>query len=985
VSEKAELEKDGDNPLREGPGDTVRSHLHDTSKQQGPLSAQLQSTLNEIPAYIWYATPSGVLTYVNERQADYLGLPKDHPLRVGIDTGGDWDSYLALVHPDDHDESRRAWSDCLRTGSAGEQSIRIRNGQGEYRWFIGRAEPIRAQDGTLLYWAGVNFDIQERRQAEFHLLEAQRLACTGGWALNAVGFEYWSAQLFEICGLNPGDKAPTIPEYMQLVHPEDRDFVAEEVRKMFTDHRAFDFTKRMVRPDGDVRYVRCVGVPAGDGFVGTGIDVTEQEQLTRALRKSEAEFRQILDLTPQFVTVLGPRRERLYINQIGLDHLGTTLDRWRDTRPSVELHPDDIEPVQSYWKRAFSNSLPFECEFRSRRKDGIYRWLLARANPMRDEDGQVLRWYVAFTDIEERKRAEFYLLEAQRLARTGGWALNAAGFEYWSDQLFEIYGLKPGDKPPTIPEYMELVHPEDRDFVAEEVRKMFSEHRGFDFTKRIARPDGDVRYVRCVGVPAGNGFVGTGIDVTEQEQLTRALRASQEELQQIIDLIPQIVGVFGPYGEHLYTNQLSLDYLGTTLDAWREAGLGYGIHPEDAGQIQPLKEHALSTGSAFELEVRIRRRDGNYRWHLARFNPLFDDEGKLLRWYIACTDIEDRKRDEERLQRENIALREQISQTSMFEEIVGTSAPLQKVLTQVSKVAPSDSTVLVLGETGTGKELIARAIHDRSRRAARAFIGVNCAAIPTSLIASELFGHEKGAFTGATQRRLGRFEAANGGTIFLDEVGDLPIDVQIALLRVLQEHEIERIGRDKPVPVDVRVIAATHRDLKKLVREGKFRQDLFYRLNVVPITMPALRERAADIPLLVEYFIARFGRRVGKKFGRIEKRTLEALKTYEWPGNVRELQNVIERAVTLSDSDIFVVDEAWLKREPSETTRSNAALAGELLAHEKEVIEAALAECGGRVAGPAGAAAKLGLPTSTLDSKIKRLGIDKYRFKSKLG
>jgi len=313
------------------------------------------------------------------------------------------------------------------------------------------------------------------------------------------------------------------------------------------------------------------------------------------------------------------------------------------------------------------------------------------------------------------------------------------------------------------------------------------------------------------------------------------------------------------------------------------------------------------------------------------------------------------------------------------------SAPLQKVLSQVSKVAPSDSTVLVLGETGTGKELIARAIHGRSRRAARAFIGVNCAAIPASLIASELFGHERGAFTGAAQRRLGRFEVANGGTIFLDEVGDLPIDVQIALLRVLQEHEIERIGRDKPIPIDVRVIAATHRDLKKLVREGKFRQDLFYRLNVVPITMPTLRERVTDIPLLVEYFIARFGRKAGKKFRTIEKRTLEALKIYDWPGNVRELQNVIERAVTLSDSDIFAVDEAWLKREPSEMSPSSTVLSDEISAHEKEVIEAALAQCRGRVAGVAGAATQLGLPTSTLDSKIKRLGIDKYRFKSKPG
>ena len=313
------------------------------------------------------------------------------------------------------------------------------------------------------------------------------------------------------------------------------------------------------------------------------------------------------------------------------------------------------------------------------------------------------------------------------------------------------------------------------------------------------------------------------------------------------------------------------------------------------------------------------------------------------------------------------------------------SEPLRKVLTQLSKVAPSDSTVLVLGETGTGKELIARAIHKRSKRAAQAFIGVNCGAIPASLIASELFGHEKGAFMSATQRRLGRFEAANGGTIFLDEIGDLPPDIQIALLRVLQEREIERVGSDKPIPVDVRVVAATHRDLETLVSEGKFRQDLLYRLNVVPIHIPSLRERAADIPLLVEYFIARFGKKTGKKFRTIDQRTLKLFQAYEWPGNVRELQNVIERAVILSESDNFIVDEMWLKREPSRVPRPTAALGSVLLKQEKEMIEAALAESRGQVAGPAGAARKLGLPTRTLDSKIKRLGIDKYRFKSQAG
>src|SRR5271163_2750403 len=360
---------------------------------------------------------------------------------------------------------------------------------------------------------------------------------------------------------------------------------------------------------------------------------------------------------------------------------------------------------------------------------------------------------------------------------------------------------------------------------------------------------------------------------------------------------------------------------------------------------------------------------------------LYDVQGRLTRWYSTGIDIEDRKRAEDRARNENVALREEIDQASMFEEIVGSSDAIRQVLGQVAKVAPTDSTVLISGETGTGKELIARAIHKRSNRSARAFISVNCGAIATSLIASELFGHEKGAFTGATQRRLGRFEAANGGTIFLDEVGDLPPDIQIALLRVLQEREIERVGSDRPITVDVRVLAATHRDLNALVAEGKFRQDLLYRLHVVPIEMPSLRERAADIPLLVEYFIDRFGKKAGKKFRTIDKGTLKLFQAYSWPGNVRELQNVIERAVILSDGDTFSVDETWLKHEPPQVASPTVALSGALVRQEREMIEAALAESHGRISGPIGAAAKLGLPTRTLDSKIKRLGINKFRFK----
>jgi formate hydrogenlyase transcriptional activator len=304
-------------------------------------------------------------------------------------------------------------------------------------------------------------------------------------------------------------------------------------------------------------------------------------------------------------------------------------------------------------------------------------------------------------------------------------------------------------------------------------------------------------------------------------------------------------------------------------------------------------------------------------------------------------------------------------------------------LTQVTKVAPSDSTVLVLGETGTGKELIARAIHKRSKRSSRLLIRVNCASIPPSLIASELFGHEKNAFTGALQRRLGRFELADGGTIFLDEIGDLPAETQIALLRVLQEREFERVGGSQSISVDVRVLAATNRDLKAAMAAGTFRQDLFYRLNVFPIRIPSLRERVDDIPLLVTYMIERYAKKAGKKIRNIQKETLKLFQTYDWSGNIRELQNVIERAVVLCDSETFSVDESWLKPEGRRLTGSVVPLDATLAEHEKEIIEAALAECGGQVSGPPGAAAKVGLPRQTLESKITALGINKNRFKTR--
>src|SRR5713226_6328430 len=491
-----------------------------------------------------------------------------------------------------------------------------------------------------------------------------------------------------------------------------------------------------------------------------------------------------------------------------------------------------------------------------------------------------------------------------------------------------------------------VVHPDDLDQLVREWRALLDAPKPGELETRIRRYDGEYRWFLIRVVPQfdveGNvvRWFGSNTDIEDRKRAEKKLLEEERELRRITDALPQTIVVLDAQGHALYANQAMLDYTGLTMEDVVTSDYRASIfHPEDLERVREERKAGLARGLPFEIEQRALREDGQYRWLLLRYNPFHDEQGRLVRWYATGTDIDDRKRAEDRTRNENVALREDIVRSSMFEEIVGSSEALRQVLVQVSKVAPTDSTVLVLGETGTGKELIARAIHNRSKRSNRAFIRVNCAAIPASLLASELFGHEKGSFTGATQRRLGRFESADGGTIFLDEVGDLPAETQVALLRVLQEREFERVGGNQSIAVDVRVLAATNRNLNTAVTEGHFRQDLFYRLNVFPIQIPPLRDRADDISLLVDYLIDRFGAKAGKRFRSINKKTLELFQAYDWPGNIRELQNVIERAVILSEGDTFSVDEAWLTRAAPKAAMTSVPLAASLVEREREMLE----------------------------------------------
>jgi len=630
-----------------------------------------------------------------------------------------------------------------------------------------------------------------------------------------------------------------------------------------------------------------------DDAANIAVIAIEGERSQSALKKalhaveaSEQRLRMTLDTIPTQAWCLRADGSIAYLNQRWHEYTGLSREEvygcWKgepgraatgNDLAEATNHPEDSPGAMAKWlHEILPAGKPGELEIRHRRYDGEYRWFLVRAEPLRDERGNVVWWYGTNTDIEDLKRAE------------------------------------------------------------------------------------------------------------------AKLRQDEQEMRGIVDAVSQTIVVLSPEGAGLYANRPLLDYTGLTAEqvmARDSLGNPAFFHPDDWARLEDERTQGLSRGMPFEIEWRLRRKDGQYRWFLVRYHPLRDEQGRIIRWYASGTDIDERKRAEERTRNENLALREDIDRTSMFEEIVGSSPGLHRVLAQAAKVATTDATVLILGETGTGKELVARAIHRRSGRSTRAFIRVNCAAIPQSLIASELFGHEKGAFTGALQRRLGRFEAADGGTIFLDEVGDLPPETQIALLRVLQEREIERVGSSHPITVDVRVLAATNRDLDAAVASGTFRQDLYFRLNVFPIQMPPLRERVDDIPVLVEYLVERYARSAGKSIRNIKKQTLELLRAYDWPGNVRELQNVIERAVVLCEGETLAIDESWLKVKPSEAPKRTGRQVTTLAQNEKALIEAALAETHGRISGPGGAAAKLGIPRQTLESKIKALQIDKLPFQDR--
>jgi len=665
--------------------------------------------------------------------------------------------------------------------------------------------------------------------------------------------------------------------------------------------------------------------------VDDALNFDSLQRAEEALRASEQGFRLIVDSIPGLVNTTTAEGEFEFVSQQSLDYFGTTLEELKGQESkgwttSNIVHPDDFPRMLATWRRSVETGHPYQSEYRIRRADGAYRWFHVRSLPWRDTAGRIIRWYTLRTDIDDRKRAEDRL---QLLLDVTNQVVSNLQLRDLLDAISSsvrrvmqcdlVSVCFPDSEMKRLQTFV-IDFPDSTGFIREELISIEGSLGGFVF--RTGKP-----------------WAGNATDLLQSGLKNEPAIAEGLKTGCVLPLISRngVLGVLalGRREDHPFSR------------------VDIGFLTQVANQVAIAVENATAYGQIEEARAELEK---------------------------AFEEIKDLK---DRLQDENVALREQIDQALMFEEIVGVSAALRAVLSRVSKVAPTDSTVLLTGETGTGKELIARAIHKRSRRSSRAFVSVNCAAIPASLIASELFGHERGAFTGATQRRLGRFELAEEGTIFLDEVGELPAETQISLLHVLQEREFERVGGNQSIRANARVIAATNRDLEAAIADGTFRSDLFYRLNVFPIEIPPLRERKEDIPLLVEYFIDRFARKAGKNIRGMNKKTLNLFLSYPWPGNIRELQNVVERSVIVCETETFSVDESWLSGKPlANEPKSQSELSQKLAAQEKEMIEAALRESGGRVSGASGAAAKLGLHRSTLESKISSLKINKYRFKT---
>jgi len=761
--------------------------------------------------------------------------------------------------------------------------------------------------------------------------------------------------------------------------------------------------------------------------VDDALNVDASQDAKDALRASEESFRQIVDSIPAFAWYAGPDGKIEYLNQRILDYTAERQENLVGFGWANVLHSEDVDRTKKAWLHSVETGEPCDVDQRVRRFDNIYRWFRTTAQPLRDKSGRVIRWYGVATDIEDWKRAEEGLRERELNLRLVVdsipglvCTMSAAGeFQLFNRQILEYFGKTPAELKSWATS--DLVHPDDLPRVIAAFTSSIESGHPYDSEHRCRRADGVYRWfqVRALPVRDTEGRIISWyilftdiderkraedrlqllLDVTNQVvsnlQLRDLLRAISASVRRVMQC--DLVGVFLPDSEGNRLQTFVLDFpesKGFIREEYcsMEGSLGGFVfstgkpwtgNTSDVLQLgvkdDPIIPEGLKAGCMLPLvsQNRVLGLLGLGRREENAFSQVDIGFLKQVASQIAIAvenaleygQINEAK---DRLAEQKFYLEDEIRREHNFEEIIGNGPRLKAVLESVRIVAPANSTVLIQGETGTGKEVIARAIHNLSSRKGQAFVKVNCAAIPLGLLESELFGHEKGSFTGAIARRTGRFELAHKGTLFLDEVGDIPLELQPKLLRVLQEQEFERLGSSRTQHVDVRLLAATNTNLTRMVAEKKFRSDLYYRLKVFPIDVPPLRDRREDIPLLIRYFANKYARRIGKQIKSIPKETMDALSHYTWPGNIRELQNLMERAVLLSTGPSLRVPLAEILTDVSPASSGNA-----LEQAEREQIVRALQECNWVVGGVHGAAARLGLKRTSLAYKMQKLGISR--------
>lgn len=780
---------------------------------------------------------------------------------------------------------------------------------------------------------------------------------------------------------------------VNLVHEEDRERVIREGEEIAGTGGSIQF--RWIAKDGRVVWAEAHLSPILDeegtviGMRGVTLDITEQKMTEKARRQSEERNRAILQAIPDQMFL--QTRDGVYLDYQGerrsdlMPVDGLIGKNMRDLLP-----PELARDMQTCFERAKQDEaqiveyrLPF---------NGDEQWFEARVVRSGENVLSVVR------DVTARKTAEIALKQNEaQLAGIIGSAMD--GIITINDRheivLFNaaaetMFGWSAKE---SIGQSIDRLLPERFQAVLPEQDRMFGDQ---DFTGGPIGMVGDLYGLRASGEEfpleasvsllelSGERFYTIILrDVTERKRAEEELRQSEARFRNMADTSPMMIWVAGTDMLCTYVNKLWLDFTGRTMEDEVDTGWAQGIHPEDYARALEIYNSAFDRREPFKMEYRLRRADGLYRWVLNTGAPRFSTQKDFLGYIGSCIDITDRQESEEQLRRahdelkqlknqleaENIYLQQELQLDQNFGEIVGQSDPIKYVLSKITQVATTDATVLISGETGTGKELVARAIHAAGARKDRPLIKVNCAALSASLIESELFGHEKGAFTGAAARKIGRFELADRGTIFLDEIGELPLELQVKLLRVLQEGEFERVGGSKTIKLDVRIIAATNRNLKLDVDKGAFREDLWYRLNVFPITVPPLRQRKEDIPQLVNHFATKFAKRLGKTITSVSPRSIQRLRAHSWPGNVRELANVIERAaIHTQGSVLHLADSLEQVKEESPATQSLDEMV-------REYIIGTLENTGWRVEGAYGAAKILGLNASTLRARMNKLGI----------